>query len=164
MEILIRLSLIFLMHGMRLRNQPIRILSFTPVHAAFLCVLINGPGYTGKWVNNLKKSLIMDAAKVWNDVSRTSISWEWYHNYFIFHSGVKYMGIVQILSTLQILWPYDLWWPTFCPNLHIIYWSLERASITTFYVVICYSMPNSFENIANFVSPIPKFILTSRLR
>ena len=33
MEILIRLPLIFVMHGIRLRNQPIPILSFTPVHA-----------------------------------------------------------------------------------------------------------------------------------
>ena len=65
-------------------------------------VRFNGPKYIAKRVNNLKKSLIMGAAKVSNDVSRTHISWKWYHNYFIFHSRVKYMGIGQILSTLQI--------------------------------------------------------------
>jgi len=42
------------------------------------------------------------------------------------------MGVGQILTALQISWPYGLWWPTYCPSLHIIYWNLERASIPTF--------------------------------
>ena len=50
MEILLRLPLVSVMHGIRLRNQPIQILSFTrTVHAViFVCVFINGPGYTAK--------------------------------------------------------------------------------------------------------------------